>query len=680
MNKSELITNRHLTRKAVIYIRQSTPQQQISNQESLRLQYALKQRALDFGWQEKEIEVIDSDLGRSGATANREGFKEMLAKVTLGEVGIILAWEVTRLSRNCTDWYPLLDICGYKGCLIADADGIYDPATPNGRMILGLKGQISELELHTIRTRMTAGLENKAARGDLVQHLPVGFVHQRDGKVYKNPDLEVQRRIELIFETFLKVGSANKVCHFFNENNLLLPRQDVDKKISWKIPSVPAILSTLKNPAYAGVFVRGKSQTVRCQSDPSKKSRKRLPIEQWRHVCKDKYPQYISWATYEKIQAKLRDNYTEYDRNKTRGVARGGANLLHGIAYCGKCGHKMVVQYKKGNQYLCNYFSQIYGVPMCERIPSDTVDAIVVKAFFEAASPIELNAYEKALEKQKQIEEKLDQAQRQKLQRLEYQTNLAQRQYDEADPSNRLVSAELEKRWETALWELKQAQEEYMKRKEKKDTTVLTPEMKDLFGNIGKKLPKIWNSDLLCRSKKKELLRALIEKVVMHRVGQDQVQIRIIWKGGEFSIFQTPVTVSAFYRLSSAKEMEETTILLSQQGKTDEEIAEHLTNLGHRSPKQDFVLISTIQTIRLKHGIMHTSYSHSKHVDGYLTVSQTAKKIGVVRHWIYGRIHNGTIKINKEPKTGLYLFPDNPHTIKKMKKLQSGKVRKLYFL
>ncbi|HEY5620766.1 MAG TPA: recombinase family protein, partial [Candidatus Bathyarchaeia archaeon] len=212
MTTSELITPAHLARKALIYIRQSTLQQVLSNQESLRLQYALRLKALELGWQTNDIEIIDSDLGRTAAVAqNREGFKEVVCRVTLGEIGILLSSEVTRLSRNCSDWYPLLDICGYRHCLIADRDGVYDPASTNGRLLLGLKGQLSEFELHTIRSRLTAGLLNKAQRGELALRLPIGLLRQADGQVVKDPNLEVQKRIELVFGTFLRVKSACKV-------------------------------------------------------------------------------------------------------------------------------------------------------------------------------------------------------------------------------------------------------------------------------------------------------------------------------------------------------------------------------------------------------------------------------------------------------------------------------------
>src|SRR6185436_10775358 len=210
---SELVTARHLSRKAVVYIRQSHPHQVLSNQESLRLQYALCQRACDLGWREADVEVVDVDLGLSGAAAeHRRGFKDLIARVTLGEVGIILSYDVTRLARNCSDWYPLLDLCGFRECLIADRDGVYDPASPNGRLLLGLKGQISELELHTIRARLTAGLLNKAERGELALSLPVGLVRDERGVVHKDPNLEVQHRIELVFATFLTAQSAGKVA------------------------------------------------------------------------------------------------------------------------------------------------------------------------------------------------------------------------------------------------------------------------------------------------------------------------------------------------------------------------------------------------------------------------------------------------------------------------------------
>lgn len=273
-----LITTQHLRRKAVIYIRQSTPKQVLTHQESLRLQYALKERARQLGWPEENIEIIDRDLGLSAqAAANREGFKTLLSKVALGEVGLILAYEVTRLCRNCSDWYPLLDICAYTACLIADTDGLYDPATVNGRLLLGLKGQLSELELHTLRNRLTAGLLNKARRGELALQLPTGLERDRLGRVHKDPHAEVASRLEWVFSTFFKQGSASKVVRSFNEHHLKLPRRDRFGDLVWKKPTVSAMLSILKNPAYAGAFVYGRRRHRRTSQGTVHSQR--LPME-----------------------------------------------------------------------------------------------------------------------------------------------------------------------------------------------------------------------------------------------------------------------------------------------------------------------------------------------------------------------------------------------------------------
>lgn len=682
MLTSELITASHQARKALIYIRQSTPHQVLTNQESLRLQYALSQRALELGWRADDIKVIDTDLGLTGAAAeHRSGFKEVVAQVTLGQVGLILSSEVTRLSRNCSDWYPLLDICGYKDCLIADRDGIYDPGSANGRLLLGLKGQLSELELHTIRARMTAGLLNKARRGELSLRLPVGLVHSANQQVVKDPHLEVQNRLGLVFSTFLRVKSACKVLHFFNEHDLHLPRRARFGDVVWKKPTVSAILSTLKNPAYAGAFVYGRTRTSR--DVHGKATTRRLPMEQWKIIVQDKYPAYINWETFERIQAMLRDNYAEYDRNQSRGVPRPGAVLLHGIVYCGECGHKLVVQYKGGNQYLCNYLRQTRGVPICQRIPADPIDDQVVQAFFQALSSIELDAYEQTIRAQKETAQKIEHAQEQQFKRLRYEAALAQRQYDQVDPDNRLVAVELERRWEAALAALKRAEESCALEQQSAPTPASLPaELKAAFTAIGQKLPLIWDQEeVLSTPLKKALLRCLIDKVVIQRVARDQVQTRIVWQGGETTTFQVPVPVGSFADLTGAAQMEQLIIDLSRQGKLDEEIADQLTSLGFRSPlNPQMVLPSTVKTIRLKHRIFQKrSQSHPRQIPGYLTIPQLASLLEVTPHWFYDRINNECILISKDEQTGLYLFPDDPETLEKLQQFKSGILKNLRF-
>jgi DNA invertase Pin-like site-specific DNA recombinase len=689
MRSSELVTPQHLARKAVIYVRQSTPNQVLTNRESLKLQYALKKRATELGWRADDIEVIDSDLGFTASEAtNREGFKDLTARVTLGRVGIVLSSEVTRLSRNCSDWYPLLDICGYKGCLIADHDGVYDPATVNGRLVLGLKGTLSEMELHAISSRMRAGILSKAERGELGLKLPTGLVRDDQGIVHKDPNLEIQGRISFIFESFLKLRSANKVLLFFNEGGLLVPRLDRFGDIVWKKPTIETITSILKNPAYAGAFVYGRNSHTTTRGPNGTVVRvKRLPMEKWRILLKDKYPAYVGWETFERIQTMLQDNHAEYERKMTRGVPREGRALLAGLLYCGECSHKMEVCYPEAPRYFCAALKRRFGGRPCQNIPAGPVDERVAEAFLGAISPVELDLYEKAIAARREMADDAEHARQQQLERLRYQAELARRRFERADPDNRLVAAELERRWEEALRELRRAEEDAGRRAaEREDSSVpakLTEELKAVFRDIGRRLPEVWDGDLLSRSKKKALLRCLIEKVVLRRLAPDTIQTRIVWKGGLSTTFEASTTVGAFSDLSGAEEMERLVVELFEEGKTDRQIARRLTELGHRSPQRKHVVRSTVQTIRHRHGLIRGARgkgsSREHHVPGSLTLPEVARKLEVPKAWMYNRISNGAIQVAKDEKTGLYLFPDDPATIERFRELKEGKVRKLQF-
>lgn len=678
----DLITARHLARQAVIYIRQSSPHQVLTNQESLRLQYALKTRALELGWHENDIQVIDADLGMTAATAqHREGFKELISQVTLDQVGIILSIDVTRLSRNCSDWYPLLDLCGHKQCLIADRDGVYDPRSPNGRLLLGLKGQISEMELHTLRLRLTAGLLNKAERGDLALTLPVGLVRMFDGAVVKEPNREVQDRITLLFDSFLAQRSAAQVVRTWRQQGLTLPRRDRFGAIGWRAPSIAAVISTLRNPAYAGAFVYGRTRTEPTSLSGQRCQQKVLPMSQWKICVKDKYPPYVDWDTFEKVQAVLADNYADYDRNRSRGIPRPGKALLQGLVYCGQCGHKMVVQYKGGTRYLCNYLRQQFREPVCQYLPADAIDAKVLDAFFAALSPVELDAYSAAVVAHTRAHSAVTQAQTQQLQRLQYQAALAERQFLQVDPDNRLVAAELERRWEQALNELRQA-ETHMAEAPPTSGEIddISPELREAFTALGQRLPAIWHEGVLTREQQKSLLRCLIDKVVVHRSASDCLSLRIVWKGAQTSIFDLPVPVGALADYSQAEAMTQRILYLFAEGQTDAAIATQLTSEGFRSPMSSRVLPSTVQTIRLRHGCMHQHHqSHPRHIAGSLTVPQLAKALAVSRHWLYDRIHNGVIGIRPDPATGLYLFPDEPSTLVQLRQLRDGTLNKLHF-
>ncbi len=448
---------------------------------------------------------------------------------------------------------------------------------------------------------MTAGLLNKAQRGELALSLPIGLVRDAIGKVRKEANREVQDRLDLIFTTFLRLRSASKVLQFLNAHDLGVPRRDRFGDVVWKKPTVAAILQILKNPAYAGAFVYGKTRSIRKDPTSPHTQEVRLPMDQWKIRVNDVYPAYIAWETFEQIQQMLADNYAAYDRNKSRGVPRDGAALLHGIVYCGECGHKMVVQYKNGTRYLCNYLRQQYHVPVCQYIHADPVDIQVVEAFFQALSPVELDVYAAAVAIHQATAQQITHAHQQHVERLRYEAQLSQRQFNRVDPDNRLVAAELERRWEAALAELKRAEEELATGSvSPAPLLALSSELQRAFQAIGQHLPALWQQGHIRQQHKKALLRTLIDKVVVHRLARDQMQARIVWKGGETTTLLIPVPIGTFKDLAGAETMQRLILERSVAGIPDEAIAQELTELGYRSPMGLVVLPSTVRGIRLK--------------------------------------------------------------------------------
>jgi DNA invertase Pin-like site-specific DNA recombinase len=676
--RSELVKPTHLARRAVVYIRQSTTHQVVSNQESLRLQYALQQRARELGWREADIDVIDADLGLSGASAaGRSGFKELVGRVGLNEIGLILSIDVTRLARNCTDWYPLLDICGLHGCLIADRDGVYDPGSANGRLLLGLKGTISELELHTIRSRLTAGLLAKAERGELALTLPVGLVRDPSGVVVKDPNLEVQERLSLLFETFLKVRSVAKVMREFNARDLELPRRDRHGDLTWASATTSAVAAILKNPAYAGAFVYGRTR-LRKPSDGKSAMKAAKPIEEWRIVVKDRYPAYIDWKTYEKIRGIVSDNRAEYMRKKTRGAPRDGELLLTGIAWCGRCGHKMYARYKTRPEYVCNHLSAHQGLPACQYVGAPRVDAAVTQAFLQALAPAEIDALSRARRAQSEADKAMRKSAEQQLQRRRYEASLAERQFNKVDPDNRLVAAELERRWEAALKEVRAAEEGLARCNGPRAVAPIGvgKALGDNVIRLSGRLPEIWTAPGTTDAKRKALLRCLVDKVVLDRGEHDIAKVRIVWRGGAVSEIDVKMRVGSVAKLTRGEEMQERVTKLARTGLHDDEIAAVLTREGHRSPNStDKVLPATVQRIRYDAGLkglveQRTRWQHSEDV---LSANELARALKIPVNWIYVQIRHGRLLIDPHP-TGAHLFSNTPAVIEAVRKLRNHEI------
>ena len=682
--KSELVKPAHLARKAVVYIRQSTPHQVVSNQESLRLQYALRQRARELGWHEADIDVIDADLGLSGASAaQRSGFKELVGRVGLSEVGLILSIDVTRLARNCSDWYPLLDICGLRGCLIADRDGVYDPASANGRLLLGLKGTISELELHTIRSRLTAGLLAKAERGELALSLPVGLMRDPSGVVVKDPDMAVQERLELVFEMFLKFRTVAKVMRLLNERGLDIPRRNRHGDLCWVRATICSVAAILKNPAYAGAFVYGRTrmrEPVRegaSRAEGGSRAKVPRPIEEWRIVVQGRYPAYIDWPTYEMIRGVIKDNRAEYMRTKTRGAPRDGDLLLHGIAWCARCGHKMYVRYKGGGQYVCNHLHSNEGLPACQYVRAARVDAVVADAFLTALAPAELDALSRAHRSQQQVDTALRTSAERQLERKRYAAALAERQFNRVDPDNRLVAAELERRWEAALSEVRVAEEALAHQSLPQPIAqigvgnVLHGKVIDLAG----RLPHIWADPAITDAQRKALLRCLVEKVVLDRGEHDVALVRIVWRGGAVTDLEVKMKVNSVGKLTRGAEMRDRVLDLARNGIPDNDIAAALTREGHRSPTcENMVLPITVGQIRRGAGIrvieQRTRWTHDT---SWLSALQLAARLNIPVNWIYVQIRRKRLLIDRQP-TGAYLFQDTKAVLDAVRKLRNHSI------
>jgi DNA invertase Pin-like site-specific DNA recombinase len=676
VSTSELIQPHHLQRQAIVYLRQSSPQQVLNHQESVRLQYALRERARDCGWDVSNIHLIDADLGVTGSsTLHRPGFQDLVTRVNLEQVGIIFAYDVTRLARNCTDWYQLLDLCGYRRCLVGDQEGVYDPATPNGRLILGLKGLIAELELHTIKARLHAGLINKARRGELAVSLPVGLVRDLAGRVVFHPDVEVRERLAFVFTTFLRVKSLHGLVREMAAARLLLPRRQRgrdDGEIVWRRATAAALSSLLHNPAYAGIFAYGRTRFK--PRVPGGTPRKHpLPMEQWQFMIPGKYPAYIDRDAYDRIQAILRDNYQEYQRRRTRGVARSGAALLQGLVYCGHCGNKMTVQYHAASRYICNHHKEQSGGKECQRQPIAPVDDCVVKNFWEALSPAELDRYDEAIASFDAQCRQIERARQQQLQRLRYEVGLAEKQYRLVDAENRLVASELERRWEEALQALRQAEEESKAEKGAMPER-LTAELRRQWEEAQPTLRQLWNDGKLSNVRKKELLRVLIDKVVLKRPTTDKCEVRIVWKGGDWTTAAIPLPVVTYAEMTDGQELIAEVLRRARAGQSDEQIAMELTAAGYHAPLKQCVYLSSVTRIRLRHGIASRRTVFLRHgLPGWITISQAAKRLAENSGWAYHLIRQKRLVLTRDRETGLYLVRDNKKVLKQLKELLRGK-------
>jgi DNA invertase Pin-like site-specific DNA recombinase len=626
------VTAQHLQRSAYLYVRQSTLRQVMENTESTHRQYALKEKAKALGWNEGQVVVIDCDLGQSGASAaDRAGFQRLAAEVGLGRAGIVMGLEVSRLARNSADWHRLLEICALTQTLILDEDGLYDPAHFNDRLLLGLKGTMSEAELHMIRARMRGGVLSKAKRGELRLPLPVGLVYDDDQHVVLDPDRQVQQAVRYFFETFQRTGAATATVRQFRHEGVLFPRHRVggEGELLWKALTHGTALAVLHNPRYAGAFYYG---STKCWKDINGKVRRKiLPLEQWPYLIKDSHPGYLRWEDFLANLERLRNNAQARGLHPGGHPAREGPALLQGIVLCGQCGQPMGVHYvrQKGGEvpvYICQRAHFNRAEKTCQTIPGRVVDQAIGTVVVEGVTP---KALELVLAVQSELEVHLKEAdhlRRQQVERAQYEADQARLRYMRVDPNNRLVADNLETLWNDKLKVLAHTTEEY-ERGRLSDQQKLTDQQRQQILKLAEDFPRLWNDPKTSHRDRKRMVRLLVEDVTLKRSGRG-VGVHLRFKGGAIKELHLPLPLPAWEaRKTKSEIVQKVNELLDSHD--ENQVAEELNAAGLRSscgrPFTRARIFRLCQTHKLP------GRTERLQQRGYLRGSDMAKLLGV--HW-----------------------------------------------
>jgi DNA invertase Pin-like site-specific DNA recombinase len=682
LNLSQVkITAHHLQRKAVIYIRQSSPKQVREHLDSQLTQRALVDRAQGLGWHADRIEVFDGDLGQSATgTQERDDFKALAAEVALSHVGIVFGWQVSRLARNNAEWYQLIDLAALFGTLIGDTDGVYDPRLYNDRLLLGLKGTLSEAEHYLLRQRLNAGRLSKVKRGEYVQRLPTGLVRLDDKSVVKDPNQQVRHVIELVLAKFDQLGSCARVLRYCKQHDMVLPRRQFNGnhqgQVVWRQPSQPAIRAMITNPAYAGAFVYGRRPSDPTRHAPRQRepARVRRPMAEWQQIIHDVYPAYISWDQYLSNQARLQDNAQSFSAalGPGRGVPREGAALLQGLATCGRCGHRMRVHYHPRSRYVCEGFYRTHAEPICACLDGPSIEAFVVQAFFNAIAPAQLDTLDEVLAQRQRDHQRLETYHQQQVSQARYEAEKARHRYDQVDPSYRLVAAELERDWEDKLRTLRQVQEAAEAFAHQPCQPTLTPEQRQQLLNLSQTLPELWQGDQLQHDQRKALLRSLISRVIVKRTAPDRIEVKIVWISGHFS---QGVVIPPIFRqrdLTDYDTMLERIEQMWRDGHRDAQIADQLNREGFRSARRERVSAMAVLKIRRQHQWDSRFHQHriADKIDSMWTLRGLAGHLGVRREWLYYRIRSGFLgepDVIRQPPYGLYLIRNEAQVLARLR-------------
>lgn len=650
MSEHAKITPSHLSRLAVVYLRQSSAAQVEHNRESTDRQYALAAKARDLGWPDDRIIVIDEDLGLSGSGAvARSGFARLTAEVALAHVGLVLGLEVSRLARNNAEWYRLIDLAGLTDTLIGDADGIYHPALFNDRLLLGLKGTMSEAELHVLRARLNGGIRNKAARGELRRGLPVGFVWgDAAGEVRFHPDEAVVTAIRTIFARFAEMGSVRRVWLWLRAEGLKVPLQmNTRAAVRWVDASYTAIHHVLANPVYAGAYVYGRTrqETVLDASGVRRKRIRRLPRSEWQVVILEHHPGFIDWRTYEANQGRIAQN-TRPGPHKAGGAVREGGALLQGLASCGHCGRRLHTHYRGRHAapgYHCTGKVLVEGRGVyCLNIGGVQIDEAITRAFVAALEPAKLIATLAAAERLEADREAMLKQWQLAVERAVYEAQRAERRYRAVDPDNRLVARGLEREWEESLRALDAAKAD-LARRERERPWVISPQERDRLLALGPDLAAVWHAVTTTPRDRKELLRALIDEVII-TVERDQAaaHLTLRWKGGALTDLDLDLPRS---RPATIRTDEDTVALVRRLAAhyPDAVIAGILNRQGRTTARGHRFDANRVGNLR-RHWRLPRFEPKAQAADGELmTIKQAALALGVAPSTIHRLLNDGII-------------------------------------
>lgn len=655
---NDKIRRTHLERTAMVYLRQSTMRQVHENRESTARQYNLRQRAVELGWTSDAVQVVDEDLGQTGtSTRGREGFRRLAEGVAHGHVGAIFALEPSRFARSSADWHRLLDLCRLADVLIADENGVYAPRDPNDRLLLGLKGQMSDAEQYWMRLRLQGGKLSKARRGELYIQPPTGYQWDAAAKRLRlDPDEQVQRAIHLIFERFRIDGSAYGVMRYFARKGMKIPARDAATgEVHWAAPRHSPIRNLFHNPIYAGAYVYGRREERTALVDGEIRRRRvsRLPKEEWKVCIHDHHPAYITWEEYMANVDKLHNNRSNHGSPEQRGAARDGAALLQGLVLCGKCGHRMGVRYYGQNrrvQYTCRSPNRRAGLGTCWSVPGARVDEAVGALFLDAAQPPEIElSLAVAREAERQGEE-VERQWRLRLDRVHYEAKLAERRYKAVDPDNRVVARTLEREWEETLLEVERTEREYQQVREREKVELDDADRARVLA-LAKDLPRVWSAPSTTNAQRKNLLRTLVTEVTLTPIDvpRRQTRIQVMWVTGAVSELAVDRPSRKTVHATPAEAVDRIRDLV-EAGLTTHEIAADLNERGIKTGKGRSWTMGAVQLVRRKNGLQSPPPSVPvplRRDDGLLSTNGVAEHMGVTPHMVRYWVEKGWLNVKE---------------------------------